>query len=115
MALDKQLYAEAREAKLGQRTLSPPCEGLRRWISETYGINVLHLIYEQVGIYKIRPCLWVIVDTAEDIQKVSEGSFTIKPHVKAAVLEKLSETLTEEPLTNQENTADGFLFFHDFS
>lgn len=114
---DKRLYEQARAAKLGRLSLPQPLEDLRRWVSEKYEVNVLHVVYDQIdlGPHEGRPRLNIILETANDYAKMYKAPFIPKPNITKAILKKFSAVVSDSANASAYDTTKVHLIFDDFS
>lgn len=112
-----QLYARAREAKLGNAALFGPLEELRVWVNSRYSINVLDVVYDSIdlGPNEGRPRLNLIVEKTPDYEQLHKDIFTLKPSIKSSILNQFSRIVSASSKTAQFNTEDVHLITDDFS
>jgi hypothetical protein len=114
---EPQLYAGAREAKLGRSSLSGPLDELRDWVNARYSINVLDVVYDSIklGPHKSRPRLNLIIETTRDFEQLHKDIFTLKPNIKSSILNRFSRIVSASSESAQFNTNDVHLITDDFS
>jgi len=114
---EPQLYARAREAKLGRSSLSGPLEELRDWVNARYSINVLDVVYDSIelGPQKGRPRLNLIIETTRDYEQLHKDIFTLKPNIKRSILNRFSRIVSASSSGAQFSTDDMHLITDDFS
>ena len=114
---EPQLYARAREAKLGRSSLKGPLEELRDWVNAQYSINVLDIVYDSIelGSHEGRPRLNLIIETTRDYEQLHKDILTLKPDIRRSVLNRFSRIVSTSSSEAQFSTDDVHLITDNFS
>lgn len=114
---NKQLYEQARGAKLGDVRLPEPLGQLRLWIQARYSVNVLHVVYDtiDIGPHEGRPRLELILETANDCAALRADRFTIKQDVKGAIVDEFAALVAATATHRIYDTRDIHVVLTDFS
>lgn len=95
-----ELFQQVLEAKRGKKVLPQPLEALRLWLSEAYGIDVLHVMADHldIGPSQGQSRLSFFVNTVADRDKLMADRSTILPGVKRKILTRAGQLAQQNPI-----------------
>lgn len=111
------LYVRARQAKLGNVSLTGPLEELRVWVNSRYSINVLDVVYDSIelGPNEGRPRLNLIIETTSEYEQLHKDIFTLKPSIRRSILNRFSLIVSASSESAKFCTNNVHLITDDFS
>ena len=111
---DSELFAVARSAKVGERSLHTGLAELRDWISSEFNVSVVHIVQDRIetGPSEGRPRLNVILETDKDLESWKTDALTIRSDVRDKVVRRFKEIASVHPDLESENV---HLILNNFS